>query len=772
MTGYEDLEQRAEETFDKVMQQPLADRISFARECCGDDEPLLARVLQLLEHAPDSFTDDDDRFGEFEFDSNSLVGTTLDRFTVEKLLGEGGFGAVYLAKQHEPIPRTVAIKVVKRRMDAARVLARFDRERVALGAIEHPGTARLIDGGLLSAGHPFFVMEYVDGLSITKYCLKYDLSVKERVQLVLQLCSAIQHVHAKGIVHRDIKPSNVLVCEQEDGPHVKIIDFGIAAATTSGNSTSVVGTPAYMSPEQATEEKESADIRSDMYSIGVLLYELLTGEPPIPHDKLTSSSRSELGKILQEYEPVSPSTVCMHGGVCDSSKVRGDLDWIVGKCLEKLPEHRYQTVDALDDDLQRHIDGRPVLAAPPSVIYTTKKWIARNPAVFSTVSLLVVAIIVSVIFTIQFALEAKQKQADAEATTAFLGDMIRTVDPRYARDLDKTLMIRMLDDAAANASEGFVGRPASEGWVRDGLARTYNALGLTEKAEEQARLALALLLPVHGEIHKKTLETIGLLGAVLAAQGKYEEGLALNKQSYEGLRELLGPSHWLTLQEMANYASGLSRLQRLDEAEHIMIETLNLKHESLGKDDLSTLISARSLAVLYSRRGDFEKAFELNESTLDTLRETQGNTHPETLMLLNNIASNLHNLQRYEEALPYYRECLKARKLVLGDAHYLTVTTNYNIGLLLRAEEKQEEAIAFFQEALTYSAETYDVQHPLVLSTLKNLIELFISSQKFEEAEPLAIKLLTQQIDKNGELHEDTLYAKSLHAEVARGLSR
>ncbi len=369
------------------------------------------------------------------------AGSQIGRYQLLSVLGEGGMGIVYLAEQEEPVKRRVALKVIKPGMDTQQVVARFEAERQALALLHHPHIAQVFDAGTTEAGRPYFAMEYVEGVPITKYCDKHLLDTRARLRLFLPLCQAIQHAHQKGIIHRDIKPSNVLVTLREEKPVPKIIDFGIAKAlhqrlterTLLTEKGEWVGTPEYMSPEQAALAGLDVDTRTDLYSLGVLLYELLTGRTPFDPTELRGKGYSEMQRIICERDPIKPSTrlATLGDKAADIAKqrnttaaqlrkaVRGDLDWIVMKALEKDRTRRYETADGLAQDLDRHLNNEPVLACPPSTLYRFRKLVRRNKGVFASMTViaatLVIGVTVSAVSLVREQQARRQVQAQAYA---------------------------------------------------------------------------------------------------------------------------------------------------------------------------------------------------------------------------------------------------------------------------------------------------------------------------------------------------------------------
>ncbi|HEV8058779.1 MAG TPA: serine/threonine-protein kinase [Gemmataceae bacterium] len=384
-----------------------------------------------------------------------------DRYKLLEAIGEGGMGTVWVAEQTQPVRRKVALKLIKAGMDSKSVLARFEAERQALAVMDHPNIAKVLDGGLTETGRPFFVMEYVKGVPITEYCDATRLSVPERLNLFMQVCQAVQHAHQKGIIHRDLKPSNILVAPYDDKPVPKVIDFGLAKAmhqslterTLHTAHESVLGTPLYMSPEQAQLNNLDVDTRSDIYSLGVLLYELLTGTTPLEKKRFKEAAWEEMKRLIREEEPPRPSTRHSSSQMLASlaagrhteparltKLVRGELDWIVMKSLEKDRTRRYETANGFAMDIQRHLAGEPVLAAPPSARYRLKKFARKHRAELATAAVIGLLLLAGVAVSTWQALRATRAEA-------------RAVEERDAKEL-----ARKDADAARQKAEDFADR--------------------------------------------------------------------------------------------------------------------------------------------------------------------------------------------------------------------------------------------------------------------------------------------------------------------------
>jgi serine/threonine protein kinase len=504
---------RQEELFKQALLKPSAtERSAFLNEACCDDPALRAHLEVLLEghFMAQGFLDSVPAHDQQPVTRVAAASTyeqpgdRIGRYKLLQNIGEGGCGAVYMAEQEEPVRRRVALKVIKLGMDTKQVIARFEAERQALAMMDHPNIAKVLDAGATETGRPYFVMELVRGIKITDYCDQNNLSTRQRLDLFIPICQAIQHAHQKGIIHRDIKPSNILVTLHDGVPVPKVIDFGIAKAT-EGRLTNqtlftafeqFIGTPAYMSPEQAEMSGLDIDTRSDIYSLGVLLYELLTGRTPLDTKELLAAGLDELRRTIREKDPVRPSTrlrslleeekttAAKRRGV-DVPKLihllSGDLDWIVMKCLEKDRTRRYETANGLAADIQRHLENEPVVARPPSRLYRFQKLVRRNKLAFAAATAVIAALVSGIVISTWQAVraerarqlaqmaeqnEAKQRQLAEEQRRSAEEKKKEAVEQRqsaeeHARELRRLLYVGDMSKAFQAIKDGDLGLATS-----------------------------------------------------------------------------------------------------------------------------------------------------------------------------------------------------------------------------------------------------------------------------------------------------------------------
>jgi serine/threonine protein kinase len=504
-------------------------------------------------------------------------------------LGEGGMGEVWLAEQTEPVKRKVALKLIKQGMDTKQVVARFEAERQALAMMDHPAIAKIYDAGATPRGRPYFAMEYVQGLPITEHCDRHTLTNRQRLELFLQVCEGVQHAHHKAVIHRDLKPSNVLVSILDDKPVPKVIDFGVAKATAQRLTDRtmhtqlgvLIGTPAYMSPEQAEMTGQDIDTRTDVYALGVMLYELLVGALPFDSEEFQRVGLEAIVRKIREDDPPKPSTrLSTLGKHSTESAVRrrtefpalrrelsGDLDWITMKALEKDRKQRYSSLQEFAADIERYLTDQPVLASPPSAAYRARKFVKRHTwGVVAATAVALVLPAITLVMTIQAGRIASERdRANAEAARAnqeaeakgqvseFLKDLFTVSDPGEARG--NSITARELLDKGAEKIEGMVEeQPETGAELMDTMGTVYQKLGLYPQAEPLLERALAERRRVLGEDHPDTLGSMNHLADLYGDQGRHDEAEPLLLEALETSRRVLGDDHPYTASTLYNLA--------------------------------------------------------------------------------------------------------------------------------------------------------------------------------------------------------------------------
>ena len=658
--------------------------------------------------------------GTLKLDATAPVteqpGDRIGRYKLWEKIGEGGFGVVYVAEQEEPVRRRVALKVIKLGMDTREVIARFEAERQALALMDHPNIARVLDAGATDAGRPYFVMELVRGIRITDYCDQHNLTTEDRLELFTQVCHAIQHAHQKGIIHRDIKPSNILVASHDGVSVPKVIDFGIAKAT-QGRLTDLtvytelnqfMGTPAYMSPEQAELSGLDVDTRTDIYALGVLLYQLLTGQTPFDPKKLVESGLDEIRRTIREVEPPKPSTrlnsmlnadqtdVAKHRQT-DSRKLtsllRGDLDWIVMKALEKDRARRYETANGFVMDIKRFLADEPVLAAAPSAAYRFSKFARRNKTALGVAAAMGVILTAATIAStwlavratraeelahrnvirataaeelaqkrvIEVAAERDQKdqaRQEAESMSTFLSEILRSPDPAKGGGRSTTVA-ESLDAATARLEKNPSIPPARRALLQAAIAKTYSSLGLYSEAIALQEKVLAYDRTALRPGNPDLIGAMFNLATYYHQNGRLGEALTLREEVLMRFREAQGPATHNTLASMANLATSYDAAGRREEALKLREEVLALRRQAKGPEDPDTLDEMTSLADSYTAAGRREEALKLREEEVMVRRKVQGLGRRDTRAAMKSVAESYQDAKRFVEAESLHRELLE-----------------------------------------------------------------------------------------------------------------
>jgi serine/threonine protein kinase/Flp pilus assembly protein TadD len=757
----------------------------------------------------------------------NLAGKVIGPYKLVEKIGDGGMGTVYMAEQTQPIQRMVALKIIKPGMDSQQVIARFEAERQALALMDHPNIARVLDAGTTDSGQPYFVMELIKGVAITRYCDDQRLTLEERLELCIPVCQAIQHAHQKGIIHRDVKPSNVLIALYDGKPVPKVIDFGVAKAirtpltdkTLFTGFGAIIGTLEYMSPEQAELNQLDVDTRSDIYGLGVLIYELLTGTTPIQRERIQRSANLEILRLIREEEPPTPSTRLETTGELQaiaarrsleprrlSGLVRGELDWIVMKCLEKDRGRRYDTADGLARDLRHFLADEPVDACPPSTYYRLRKLASKYRRLLTTAAAFLVLVLAGAAVAAWLAVRASKaealakEQADvAEQIAAFLqNDLLGASSPTTPSDKDLTLRT-VLDRASAHVEERFKDRPLVEAGLDKVMGIAFLSLGDYASAEKHLVRALANDERVSGPVHRDTvgarmdlavlrfrqgrldearrlheqnleiqratigpedpdtLKTINNLGNVLMAQGRYQDARQLLEATLPVARRVLGSDERPLFNPTMILARAYSGLGMYDEARKLNEELVAAMRRTLGPEHMTTMIAENNLATVLKQQGHLDDARKLYEETVDVKRRTLGPEHPSTLVGLFNIADLDLTAGQLPEARALYEQILPVQRRVLGADHTDTLRTMQGLAVTLNQQGHRAEARALYEETLTSQRRALGAEHPDTLRTMNRLADLDLDDGRFDEARKLYDQVLAGFRRALGPKHRTTL---------------
>jgi eukaryotic-like serine/threonine-protein kinase len=774
----------------------------------------------------------------FQASAGAQIGQ-IGSYKLLSVLGEGGFSVVYLAEQDRPVKRLVALKVIKPGMDTKQVIARFEAERQTLALLNHPNIAAVYDAGATETGLPYFVMENVKGIPITEHCDREKLSIEERLALFLQVCDGVQYAHQKGIIHRDIKPSNILVSFDGDKAAPRIIDFGVSKAITKQLSERTlyteqgqfVGTPEYMSPEQAEMGAQDIDTRTDIYSMGVVLYELLTGALPFDPEALRESSIENIRRIIREQDPKKPSTRLTGMGeearkIAENrnidlanlkKRLNRELEWIPLKAMRKDRTRRYRSASEFADDIRNYLNGRPLIAGPESAVYRLKKFALRNRTLLTGIAAVLIVLIAGIIVSTNFGIRASRarKEADAarikaeqesrtaQAISDFLRkDLLESMDP-YVRPEQQEISVRSwLDETTRKLDGRFQNEPFVEAQIRYSLGKTYRNLGTRndlERAEKLLLRASALQTQVLGEKAIDTLNTKELLGSVYMRMGRYLDAQTPYEQTLEGRREVLGPNAPDTLSAMNELGLLYSSLGRYSKAEDLYLKALPASHSVFGENDAFTLLLTGNLATIYRYEGRYEDSEKLynkvKEDLFNRIKQNPNlmldNENPDTLYYIlssmNGLGKLYINEKRYDDAEYFFRIAQQTGSKVLGADHPDILNSINGLGLVYTAKSDFSRAEYYLNDNALYEIRTkLGEDNPTTLTCLYCLGWLKYNEgnaadkagdkektkKDYDNADEYLTKALSGRQNLLGYDHPDTLETKNALALLYKALGK
>jgi len=753
---------------------------------CAAVEALLASSIQTLDETPNTIDGDAGKQTR-ETGGQESAGAQIDRYRLLQLLGEGGFGTVWLAEQREPVRRRVALKIIKLGMDTRQVIARFEAERQALAMMDHPSIARVLDAGATESGRPYFVMELVRGVPVTTYCDQEKLGTAERLALFREICHAIQHAHQKGIIHRDIKPNNVLVALHDGRPVPKVIDFGIAKATT-GELTQrtlltefrqVIGTPAYMSPEQADQSGLGIDTRSDIYSLGVLLYELLIGTTPFDSAALVERGYAEMMRIIRDEEPPRPSTRLQALGDTAAriaserrtdlthlrTQLRGDLDWIVMRCLEKDRARRYETANALAADIGRHLRHEPVAAGPPWVGYRLRKFVRRNRAAVLAAGAVSAALIIGIVGTSLGLLWALEERDRAQAATAsaerevartsalarvLTDDLIKAVDPwrgGAGMPLGEAIMA-----AASSMRSRLADEPDLRADVELALSDSLHALGEFDESLRLAESAYDYRRAALGEDAEETIAALQRIGRSRVAGGDASGATEIYRALFAGLSQ----RSEVPVSEEIEIVSGLSRslldFGNVREAIELLETHLAaMRERKLDAEDIRHM--ERQLAQRYAQAGQMREAVDVlsRRFDLDSAPMTMTPADAEALVMYASALSHI----RDRRALQVAEESVRVQERLFGSDHPNTITSKRVKSEILLFLKRFDEANALAEHVYRTMGDRLGPDHPVVFSAAMHYGNTLLRVGEIDGAVRLHRETLERRRHVLGRLHPD-----------------
>jgi tetratricopeptide (TPR) repeat protein/predicted Ser/Thr protein kinase len=762
---------RVSEVFERVRALTGADRTRSLDELCADDGDLRREVEELLAHHDDPSSLLDHPAVRVPGSAADVRGVAAEasaplpdrigRYRIIRVLGEGGMGVVYLAEQENP-KREVALKVIRADLASPALLRRFEHEAQILARLQHPAIAPIYEAGTASieggSPRPFFAMEFVRGTPLTAFARERGLGTRDRLTLMASIADAVQHAHQKGVIHRDLKPGNILVTESGQP---KILDFGVARVTDSDLQVTtiqtdvgqLIGTLPYMSPEQVAADPNALDTRSDVYALGVILYELLAGR--LPYD-LSRKMMIEAARVIRDEEPTRLSAV--------SRVFRGDIETIVGKALEKDRSRRYQSMSDFASDIRRFLRDEPIVARPPSATYQLRKFAKRNKLLVGSAAAVFLALVAGVIGTTIGMLRAEERRIDAEDATRradlaraeadrqagvaravnefFTDNLLAQADPMNQGNREISLR-EALDRAAAEIDGAFPDDPLIEAEIRNAVGQAYRGLGLLEQADTHLRRARELYGVALGEEHETTLVARvqmaflhNLRGHLADAEREYLETLAIQKR-------VLGETHPHTLTSLNNIAGLYWNQGRFNDVEPMWLAVLEARRADPANEPWRVATTLNNLGSLYNYLARYDEAERYLLEALEIRRRDRGPEHPDTLQSMHNLAWLYGKTGRLAEAIAMNRESLAIRSRTLGPEHHDTLFTMANLAGDLAEAGQLDEAEAMQSTALDARRRTLGPHHAHTLQSMMNLAIIHQRRDRLDQSETLLREIIS-----------------------------
>lgn len=820
------------EIFQVARKLPLSERDAFLESACKGDSLLrqdivhLLQAHQLYEGSGSKQADSATKDTRVESLHTQLTqGCLFERkYRVNKLLGEGGMGAVFLADQLEPVQRQVAIKIIRGHIALPSMVARFELEQRALALMNHPGIARVYDAGITAQGSPYFVMEYIQGETLIRYFKSAESSMKSRLAIMIQICQAIHHAHQKGVIHRDLKPSNILVTTVDGKPVPRIIDFGTVKSLEDKNLNplvqtefgALVGTPEYMSPEQSAFGTD-IDTRSDIYSLGIILYEMLTETVPFPRSEFEKTGLSSMLQAIRQREPAKPSIAVMkrdsHLGSSStlrSSSIQGDLDSIVMKALEKDRDNRYASAEAMAQDLMRYLADEPVLARPASASYRLKKFVVKNRGTVVAASLIVLALLTGLTGTTwamfkaeehanaaseaesvakarlqQVEMEKRKTDEQIEISNSiidfFLVDVFRQADPAWQKLRGQKVVPQItLTDAIQNAAKSIDGRfadkPYQEAVIRRTVGRSLVKVGEHRMAVPHFKRAVELIEPML-DVEPSNIQLYkSELADVLVRTGNYREAIALLPEILKEEERLLGKDEKQTLDTLHRLAAAHTSLGQYPQARELWEKLIERRTRKYGKDNEYVMSSRAELAYVIARTGNVPEAIKLLEPDYATAIKILPDDNKVVLHLSRILALCYNADGDHAKALPMYEKLEQIYTSLYGKTHPETLINCIHTANCLRKANRHQDVIQLLEPVITPITQKFGDNHEYTLMSMHTLGAAYLVEDQDDKAIALLEKVYEARRKRSGDQNLDTLaiipdlalaYQKQGHANKA-----